>query len=147
MFIGVAALTPKPSGTKWYGAIAACWVKFGSSYIHIIRPDFNRRKVDSCFDRRHQVCGYMNLRDAATRADFCRGPRHFERIILSNEIDRRRWQILLDNFGGVNAVEIWHRDIEQNDVWIESECFLHGVLSVLRFPAYIPSFMGFQKQF
>src|SRR6266481_6761706 len=89
----------------------------------------------------------MNLRDIAAGADFCCGSRHFERIILSNEIDRRRGQILLDNFGGVNAVEIWHCDIEQNDVWIESERFLHGVLSISCLPAHAPVFMSFQKQF
>ena len=37
----------------------------------------------------------MNLRDVAAGADFRRGSRHFERIILSNEIDCRRGQILL----------------------------------------------------
>src|SRR5580704_2742478 len=89
----------------------------------------------------------MNLRDVAAGARFCCGSRHFERIILSNEIDRSRGQILLDNFGGISAVEIGHCDIEQNDVWIESERFLHGVLSISRLTAYAPAFMSFQKQF
>lgn len=89
----------------------------------------------------------MNLRDVAAGADFCRGSGHFERIILSNEIDCRRGQILLDNFGGIDAIEIWHCDIEQNDVRIESERFLHGVLSISRLTAYAPAFMSFQKQF
>ncbi len=88
----------------------------------------------------------MGFRDVATRAGLRGADRHFVRIVLRNKDDLRVGSLLADAPGGFEAVEIWHRDIQKNDVGDQGRGFLDCVAAIDSFAADSPAWMRFEER-
>ncbi len=67
--------------------------------------------------------------------------------MLGDEIDVGVRQIFVDQLGGLQAVEIGHRDVQEDYVGGEGQGFFHGVLTICSFPANAPTFVHFEEHF
>jgi hypothetical protein len=111
-----------------------------------LQRSFERLNDRERLDGGNEIRWNVNFSDVASSAGVRSRARHFERMMLRDKINVGVRQIFVDKLGSLKAVEIRHRDVQQDYVRNERERFLYGILTIRSFPAYAPAFVHFEKQ-